>query len=77
MTVMSASRYFIAAAGLLLLGAVALPTGYSAYDAARHGSDAISVGLGVYGSFVLAIAFGGPVILTVAGILSLLLRHDE
>jgi hypothetical protein len=75
--VVSPSRYFVAAAIVLLLGAAALPTGLSAYDAARRGSDALNVAVGIYGSFVLVIAIAGPVVLTVAGLLSLLIKADD
>jgi hypothetical protein len=59
--VVSPARYFIPAAIVLLLGAAALPTGLSAYDAARHDSDALNVAVGIYGSFVLVIAIIGPI----------------
>lgn len=73
---MSPSRYFIAAAIVLLPGAVALPFGQFAMTAASQSSDLSAQAYGVWGTFVLAVAYGGPVVLTLAGIISLFLRDD-
>jgi hypothetical protein len=73
----SASGYFIAAAVVLLLGSAALPTALAAYALASVGRDLPSIAAGVWASMVLVVAFGGPVLLTVAGILKLWFRDQD
>ena len=74
---MTASRYFIASAILLLLGAVAVPIGLAAYGIASLSREPVAVAIGVWATFVLAVAVGGPVILVIAAIISLLTGTDE
>lgn len=74
---MSPARYFAAAAVVLLLGAAAMPAALTAYGIAATGRDAVNIAIGVWASFVLAVAIGGPILLTIAGIVSLFLRSEE
>lgn len=74
---MSPARYFIAAAIVLLLGAAALPEALLAYAAASGSRELIPTLLGVWSTFVLVTAFAGPLLLTLAGIVSLWTRHDQ
>jgi hypothetical protein len=73
----SPARYFIAAAIVLLLGAAAMPTALNAYGLASSGDEIWLVAIGVWAGFVLATAIAGPILLTIAGIISLLLRSDD
>jgi hypothetical protein len=74
---MSPSRYFLAAAAMLLLGAAAMPTALAAYGIASSGRDIGNVAVGVWASFVLAVAIGGPILLLIAGFIALLLRGED
>lgn len=74
---MTPSRYFVAAAVVLLLGAAAMPTGLAAYVLASTSREPYAVAIGVWASFVIAVAVGGPILLTIAGVLSLLLSRDD
>ena len=73
----TASGYFIAASVVLLLGSVAMPTALAAYAFASVGRDAASIAAGIWASFVILVALGGPVVLTIAGLLKLFLRGDQ
>jgi hypothetical protein len=68
---MTASRYFVAAAIVLLLGASAMPIGIAAYTFASTSREPYAAAVGVWGSLVLIIALAGPIVLTFAGMLAL------
>lgn len=70
------SRYFLTAAVLLLLGAAAMPVALGAYALSATTPGPTAVAVGVWAIFVLLVAVGGPIVLTLAGLLSLLLRRD-
>jgi hypothetical protein len=54
-----------------------MPTALNAYGLASSGDEIWLVAIGVWASFVLATAIAGPILLTIAGIISLLLRSDD
>jgi hypothetical protein len=62
---------------LLLLGASAMPVGLAAYALAGTSSEPYAVAVGVWGTFVIAVAVVAPIVMTLAGILALFLGHDE
>jgi hypothetical protein len=74
---MTASRYFIAAAIVLLLGAAAMPVGLAGYAIASTSREASAVAIGVWSVFVLVVAVAGPIALLIAGIISLLTGGDD
>jgi hypothetical protein len=71
----SPSRYFVAAAAVLLLGAAAMPAGPTAYAVAETSREPYATAVGVWGAFVLLVAITGPIVLTIAGIVALFLSE--
>ena len=74
---MTPARLFFAAAILLLLGAGAMPPAIAAYVIADSSRELHAIGMGVWSSFVFFVAIGGPILLTLAGIIKLFLGGDD
>lgn len=72
---MSPSRYFVAAAIVLLLGAAALPAGLTAFAFAQTSREPYATAVGVWGASVLLVAIAGPILLTIAGLVALFLSE--
>jgi cytochrome c oxidase assembly factor CtaG len=71
------SRYFIAAAIVLLLGAAAMPVGIAAYRFAETSRESYATAVGVWGTIVMIVSIGGPLVLTVAGIVAMWTRKAD
>jgi hypothetical protein len=71
MAAVTPARYFIAAAVVLLLGASAMPEAMAALSVAGSGSDTYATAMGVWAVLVVVVAVGGPILLTLAGIIAL------
>jgi cytochrome c oxidase assembly factor CtaG len=71
------SRYFIAAAIVLLLGAAAVPVAIAAYRFAETSRESYATAVGVWGTIVMIVSIAGPVVLTVAGIVAMWTRKAE
>jgi hypothetical protein len=54
-----------------------MPAGLAGYAIASGSREPYAVAIGVWAVFVLFVAIAGPVILTIAGLVSLLLGRED
>jgi cytochrome c oxidase assembly factor CtaG len=71
------SRYFIAAAIVLLLGAIAMPVAIAAYRFAETSRESYATAVGVWGTIVMIVSIAGPIVLTLAGIVAMWTRKAD
>ena len=76
MPTVTPSRYFVAAAILLLLGASAMPVAIAAYRFAETSRESYATAVGVWGTVVI-VSVAGPFVLMLAGIVALWTRKTE
>jgi hypothetical protein len=67
----------VSAALLLVLGASAMPTALAAYGLGASARDLGLAAVGVWAAVVMIVAVCGPVLLTIAGIVSLWTRNGR